>query len=232
MKWSIQQMKNSAAFFMKLSTALLVLSISLFYGKGFAQSPLAWKNPERLDTGIQPSVAVLPSGLVVEFHRSENSNSKVWYNIGTLVETYRGAYTTIRWGSPHSIEYLGERPSVAVTKEGYVVLVYTRFTYRGFNGTVMRYFVGELNPAGDENQTIQWRIKDALFDTGQFAKITFNNRNNELIDVHESGSNSSLYYRLGHFRNPAQGDFELIWDSSNGSGGVKYDDGANPEHLG
>jgi len=218
-------MKNTLSKSTTLAFFLLAL-IAAFSNSSFAQSPLKWRQAQHLDTGIQSSVVVLPSGLVVEFHRSENSNSKIWYHIGTVRQSFLGEYS-VGWGKSQPIEYVGERPSVAITKEGYVVLVCTRFTYTGYKGTVMRYFVGQLNPAGDEKQTIQWRVKDALFDTGQFAKIVFNS-NGVLVEVHESGHNSGLFYRIGHLANPNQDDFTLVWDSTNGNNGVNYDNGANP----
>jgi len=218
-------MKNTLSKSTTLAFFLLAL-IAAFSNSSFAQSPLKWRQAQHLDTGIQSSVVVLPSSLVVEFHRSENSNSKIWYRIGTVRQSFLGEYS-VGWGKSQPIEYVGERPSVAITKEGYVVLVCTRFTYTGYKGTVMRYFVGQLNPAGDEKQTIQWRVKDALFDTGQFAKIVFNS-NGVLVEVHESGHNSGLFYRIGHLANPNQDDFTLVWDSTNGNNGVNYDNGANP----
>jgi hypothetical protein len=48
-----------------------------------AQKSLNWRNGERYDKGTMQSIAMLPSGLVVEFHRSEQTfqNQTIWYHI-------------------------------------------------------------------------------------------------------------------------------------------------------
>jgi hypothetical protein len=199
------------------------LGTALFSSRTFAQSPLNWSNAQHLDSGIQSSIAVLPSGLVIEVHRSENSNGKMWYHIGKVGQNWQNEYS-ISWGKSVPVEWVGDRPSIAVTKEGYVVLAYTRYDRPGNS---IRYYAGTIDPNGNQDQTIAWRLKDTLFDTGQFAKLAFNS-NDVLVEVHESGNNNGLFYRIGHLSNPAQGDFKLVWDSSNGNDGVKYDNGANP----
>jgi hypothetical protein len=47
------------------------------------------------------------------------------------------------------------------------------------------------------------------------------------VGVHETGHNSTgLYYRVGHLRNSAVGDYTIYWDS--GTHGIQYDNGINP----
>jgi hypothetical protein len=215
--------------FVRVAAIATILYVSAFAvsTRAMAQSPLDWQTAQTSDTGIQPSIAVTPSGLVVETHRSEHNDGKVWYRVGKIGQSLDKQYF-IRWGKSHTLlDYPGLRPTVAITKEGYVLLVYTRLTYTGYNGPVMRYFVGTLNPDGDSNQTIDWKIINDPFDTGQYARFAFTS-SGKLVEVHESGNNSNLFYRIGHFFNPAQGNFVLIWDSTNGNGGVRYDSGANP----
>jgi hypothetical protein len=47
------------------------------------------------------------------------------------------------------------------------------------------------------------------------------------LGVHESNTaGTGLYYRVGHLRNPAGGDYTIAWTS--GFTGIGYDDGINP----
>jgi hypothetical protein len=47
------------------------------------------------------------------------------------------------------------------------------------------------------------------------------------VGAHESGTGGDgIYYRVGHFANPADGDFTVQWDS--GQWGIRYDAGINP----
>jgi hypothetical protein len=215
-------MKNIFAAIPKLITALALVGGTLLGGAAYAQSPLDWKVAQHFDTGVQTSVAVTPSGLVIEFHRSQNNNT-IWYRVGKAGETW-DRHPFVRWAkNSNSLSYDGQWPSVAITKEGYLVLVYTKSDFG--RETQMRYWVGKLDPSGDEKQTISWKVKNAFYDTGQYATVAFN-ANDILVDVHESANNSNLYYRIGHFLNPAAGHFDLVWDS--GSYGREYDTGANP----
>jgi hypothetical protein len=48
-----------------------------------------------------------------------------------------------------------------------------------------------------------------------------------IVGVHETGhASTGIYYRVGHLRNPAGGDYTIQWDS--GQYGIQYDDGINP----
>jgi len=136
-----------------------------------------------------------------------------------------GTYS-ITWGDSQPLGYGGDRPDVAVTKEGYILLAYTKYAYSGYGSEAqMRYWVGILNPAGDTRQTITWRVKDNFFDTGKNASLAFNS-NAVLVEAHEGIHTDNLYYRVGHFADPDRGDLTLIWEA--GSRGVKYDRGIDP----
>jgi hypothetical protein len=94
------------------------------------------------------------------------------------------------------MDYVGKRPSVTITKEGYVVLTYTVGGSRDHAGVQMRYWVGALNPNGDNTQRIDWAVQDAFYDTGPYAALTFNT-NDVLVDAHESANNNKLFYGSG-----------------------------------
>lgn len=215
-------MKN---IFTRLSTVLLI-SVTLSGSVAIAQSPLNWRTAQKFDNGVETTVAVTPSGLVVEFHKTQNKYSNdIYYRVGKVGQAFGGEYF-VSWGPSHTIGKDGQRPHVAITKEGYVVLVYTKGAYTGYGNQVqMRYWAGELDPTGDTKQAIVWRVKDAFYDTGQHASLSFNTHD-ILIDTHESANNSKLFYRFGHLLNPSQGQFDIVWDS--GTGGIEFDKGINP----
>lgn len=193
-------------------------------GSVFAQSPLAWETAQHFDNGVESSVSVTPSGLAVEFHKNQNNNS-IFYHVGKVRQSWDGKYS-VGWGDSQPLYFDCHRPSVAITKEGLLVLVCTRFAYCGYGSEVqMRYWAGQLDPNGGSNQTIDWKLMDAFYDTGQYASLAFNT-NDILVDVHESARNSKLFYRIGRFHNPLAGQFDIVWGT--GSGGKEYDTGVNP----
>lgn len=205
-------------------SAALIFSLAVVVSSALGQSPLNWEDAQHFDSGVDSSVSMTSSGLVIEFHKGHNDNS-LWYHVGKVRQTWDGRYF-VSWGSSHPLTYDGARPSVAISKEGYLVLTYTKFAYTGYGKDVqMRYWVGVLDPNGDSTQKIEWAVKDSFYDTGQYASLCFNT-NDVLVDVHESAKTANLFYRIGHLRNPSAGLFDVVWDS--GDGGIEYDKGANP----
>jgi hypothetical protein len=174
-------------------------------------------SPE-LDRGVQTSNALHPSGLVVEFHKSQN-NSGIWYHIGRL------GGTSVSWGASQKSGASGYWPTVAISQEGYVILVYSNNLAR--SGSELYYQVGTINPQGDQNQSINWVTGTIHWDGGFHTSIAMNN-NGVILGVHESNSsnNHDLFYRIGHLGNPAGGNYAITWDS--GGIGIRYDGGINP----
>jgi hypothetical protein len=73
-----------------------------------------------LGGGIQPSVAAHSSGLVLEFHHSEDRiiDHTLWYHVG------KRNGNSVTWGrSQNSPGTIGFWPAVTLSKEGYVILV-------------------------------------------------------------------------------------------------------------
>jgi hypothetical protein len=115
-------------------------------------------------------------------------------------------------------------PSVALSKEGYVIVVHSNNNFK--SGTDLYYRVGKINPDGDQNQSIAWLTDFVHWDAGFHAAIAINDRG-VIVGVHEAGrGGTGLYYRVGHLRNPAGGDYTVQWDST--PWGVHYEDGINP----
>jgi len=174
--------------------------------------------PSRLyDDGDQTSIALNTSGLALEFHRHKN-NTEMWYRVG------KSDGATVTWGASRYSGGNGYLPSVALSKEGYVIVVHSNNNFK--SGTDLYYRVGKINPDGDQNQTIAWLTDFVHWDAGFHAAIAINDRG-VIVGVHEAGrGGTGLYYRVGHLRNPAGGDYTVQWDST--PWGVHYEDGINP----
>jgi hypothetical protein len=130
----------------------------------------------------------------------------------------------IVWGNSQSVGLNGYWPAVALSKEGYVIAVHSDREYT--DGSQQYYRVGKIDPNGDEHQFINW-ITDLIHWDGGFHTSIAINDNGVIVGVHESNTGGTgLYYRVGHLKNPAGGDYTIAWSS--GSSGVNYDDGINP----
>jgi len=173
----------------------------------------------KISGGIQPSVAAHASGLVLEFHNTENRlDTKLWYHVG------KRHGNSITWGSSQYSDANGTWPTVTLSKEGYVIMVHSNNGYK--NGSDLYYKVGKIDPYGDQNQTIQWLTGSIHCDNGFHSSIAINDHG-VIVGVHETAhSSTGIYYRVGHLRNPAGGDYTIHWDS--GAYGIQYDNGINP----
>jgi hypothetical protein len=169
------------------------------------------------DLGVQSSVAAHPSGLVVECHKAQWSE-EIWYRIGEL------GVERISWGESRKLDDTGYWPAVAISKEGYVIVVHSDRAAK--NMAQLFYKVGKVDPNGDENQPIAWLTGSKNWDRGFHSSIAIND-NGVIVGVHETGHDSTgLYYRVGRLLNPAGGDYGIQWDS--GPWGIHYDEGINP----
>jgi hypothetical protein len=172
----------------------------------------------KIGGGIDTSLTAHPSGVVLEFHKTENrANHTIWYHVGKRNEN------SVTWG-PSQVSGLGQWPTVTMSKEGYVILVYGNQPYK--DGSDLKYRVGKIDPNGDHNQSITWLTESMYYDRGYHGSIAIND-SGVIVGVHETGhASDGLYYRVGHLRNPAAGDYGIHWDS--GEWGVQYDTGINP----
>jgi hypothetical protein len=179
---------------------------------------LRWTTPVGYDTGIKTKIAIR-NGFIVEVHKSQSTwSNAIWYHIGKL--DHDGG--TVTWGASHKLGYEGDWPAVALSKEGYVIFTWS--TYYNTDGSDLAYRVGTVNLNGDVNQTIDFKKKGEIYDTGYHGSISIN-RQGVIAEAHEGGR--SLFYRLGHLTNPSAGDLTITWDT--GKKGVKYDSGVDPQ---
>jgi hypothetical protein len=175
--------------------------------------------PDLYDEGMQSSIALHSSGLALEFHRSQ-PNMGIWYRAGKQHSLDKNK---IAWGNSKYANAYGSWPAVAISKEGYVIEVHSDNTDK--LSSQQFYRVGKIDPNGDENQSISWKTDLIPWDRGFHTSIAIND-NGVIVGVHESSSSTGFYYRVGQLRNPAGGDYTIVWSS--GSTGVKYDDGVYP----
>jgi hypothetical protein len=185
-----------------------------------------WTELKSFDTGYESSVAIHPSGLIVEVHSSGQSYltyNGLFYRIGKLDPTQG----TVTWGPSRrwvTKDKNGSWPAVAVTREGYAILTYSNAFTK--SNAVLRYSVGTLDLNGGTDQLIGFKVQDAKLDTGFHDSISVN-YNGTIAEAHESDGKKGMYYRLGHLNAPGSGDFNIVWDS--GTGGQWWDDGVNPQ---
>ena len=183
---------------------LLILPLSF---RGKAQE-IHWNGPEQYDTGVQPSVAIHSNGLVVEFHKSQNT-SRIWYRFGQAHAYY------IEWGRSREAGWVGFFPAVAITKEGYVIVTYSSGSA---NKPDLKYSIGQVDLKAGIDQAIDWKSKGITYDSGSHNSIAY--FNNTVVDVHQSGN--GLFYRIGWLLKPENGTISWL------TGATRYDQGVNP----
>jgi hypothetical protein len=181
---------------------------------------LQFKPFDLVADGEQNSIALHSSGLALEFHRQPMGDG-IWYRVGK--QNPQNKYYIV-WGHDQRDSGAhGYWPTVALSKDGYVIEVHSDRNHR--SGSQQYYRIGRIDPNGDENQSISWKTEFINWDGGFHTSIAIND-NGLIVGVHESNSSTGLYYRVGQLRNPAGGDYTIAWSS--GYTGVKYDDGINP----
>jgi hypothetical protein len=155
--------------------------------------------------------------MVLKFHKGQH-NTGIWYHVGKVEGT------TVTWTRRQHADTSGYRPAVAFSKEGYVIMVYSDRQDRRYSEQYYR--VGQIDPAGGLNQSIQWLTDSIHWDGGHRTSIAINDQG-VIVGVHEDNRSSyRLYYRVGHLRNPAGGDYTIYWDS--GDWGTEYENGMSP----
>jgi hypothetical protein len=173
----------------------------------------------KYDSGWQTSIAAHPSGLTLEVHQTHSLlDWSIWYRIGTQEGT------GVKWGASQHSGATGFWPTVAISGDGYVVLVNSNQSTKG--GSHLYYRVGKIDPYAGHNQSITWLTDAIHWDAGFHSSIAMND-NGVIVGVHESGTGGNgIYYRVGHLRNRAGEDYTIAWDSA--PWGIHYDDGINP----
>ena len=212
-------MTNTKLWF-GFGVAIMCLALSV---NTAASQTLEWSPSQNYDDGGQTSVAVHPSGLVLEAHQTHLGDA-MWYRLGTL----NGASVT--WGGSQRLPGVAAQnwPNVAITKEGYVIYVHSTNDFKRFGK--LYYMVGKIDPNAGANQSITWLTDTSssgtFIDAGFHSSMAVNKRG-EIVLAFESGSGGNgLYYRMGHLQNPAGGNYSITWDS--GRYGKHYDEGLNP----
>jgi hypothetical protein len=199
---------------------ILALTLCLYLPVVSNAADLNFDVSSKFDYGVGGSVAINANRFFVEFHTSESAfSSDIWYRFGKIDGT------SVSWGRSQYSGFSGYWPTVAISREGYILVVFS--TKVNKSGSELQYRVGGMiNPNEDVNQAIVWRTGSLFWDRGFHASISMND-NGTIVGVHEThGSSKRLYYRVGTFINPAANDFNIAWSS--GASGIGYDDGWNP----
>ena len=175
--------------------------------------------------GLYPKVAVNASGLAVEVEQLDGSIGKISYRIGQV------SGSSVTWGDRYEVpidpftNLPAYRPSVAITKGGQVIIVWSNSAGRGASEVLLWYRVGQVDPNGGANQRILWLTLPYTWDAGFNSSIAVND-NGLIVGVHESGTNSTgLYYRIGQFTDPPY-SYYIKWTS--GQYGIRYTGGVSP----
>ncbi len=80
-------------------------------------------------------------------HRSESLwSNDCWHR----VSKFNGPF---KFGPPRHLDDSGTRPTIAITRNGYVIMIWTGGNTK--QSSDLHHKVGEVNLAGDENQTIE-----------------------------------------------------------------------------
>jgi GH18 family chitinase len=123
-----------------------------------------WGEGTYLDHGLKPSVAITTDGLVVEAHETDGGDGTLWYHIGRV----DGDNKIINWGGGTYLDN-GLYPSVAITNDGLVIMVYhSQPTPTG----IIVYNVGKV--AGDK---INWQnngLPTIILPLGVYPKVACN----------------------------------------------------------
>jgi hypothetical protein len=182
-----------------------------------------WSDFAFVGGGFRSSTAMHYSGMIMELHDGRNAlyESGLWYHIGKL----NASGTKVSWGPSRHLCYCAAAyPSVAMTNEGYVIVSYS--SGKNKKDSSLNIIAGTLDVNGDLDQRVQWKTGIVPFDSGYHDTVAVN-ASGVIAEAHESGSGGKgIYYRLGHLTDPANGDFNVVWDT--GDYGQKYGDGINP----
>jgi hypothetical protein len=179
-----------------------------------------WVGGAQYDSGVNPTVAMSPSGYVIEAHRSLG-NYNLWYHLGKIVDG------SLVWGPTIGYD-TGNNPSVAIKDDGYIVEVHSDLP-PSLLGVELYYRVGKIDPhAAPDAQTIDWLsgTNGIHYDGGKMPSIAMTPKG-VIVEVHETnrGFSDALYYRVGNV-DKSNGGKTINWASS-----IEYTRGYTP-HIG
>jgi hypothetical protein len=195
-------------------------SVAEFCQSGPALCDLEISAENFVDIGRDPAIAAHTSGLVIEFHASAFITSKMIYRVGTIDETR----AHVNWGVSRDADVAGFKPTVAITREGYVILAYSSQSNKILSD--LFYRIGKIDPDGGRDQAIEWLRPAVNWDAGFHHSMAIND-SGVVVQVHEAGrGGDGIYYRVGKLViNPGNDDYRIAWY---GQWGNRYDTGINP----
>jgi hypothetical protein len=124
-----------------------------------------------ISRGEQSALAVHRSGLIVSVFRNFDpifgKEGKIVYRIGKI----HGSH--VAWGQIQETDAKGFWPAVAISKEGYVIIVHNNRATKNHNPDLF-YQVGWIDPNGHANQTITMKTDLIPWDAGHNVGIAMN----------------------------------------------------------
>ena len=167
-----------------------------------------WGTPLEYSRGVAPCVAINDSGVVVEVHEVNGSDS-LRYRVGVAA----GSGNTVLWGESHHYS-TGTTPRIAINNSGLVVEVHKS---EGRLATGLWYRVGKVSL---DSKLIAWG-KSVNYDSGKSPAVSVNDCGTVIV-VHKSSRpfSSDLLCRIGLIT--AEGN-EISFRES-----VLYDNGTSP----
>lgn len=187
-----------------------------------------WGNQERMGSdnddavGTNPSVAIIKKGVLVENHRSHDTNG-IYYSLGNF-QVIDGC-PTLAWNSSSRYD-LGDDMSIATGRYFadddrdlavfYVMNVHT--SYRDGNHGLF-YSFGIYT--GVE---LSWEIKGSQYTTGSQPDIAVHGK--RFLEIHKGSSDDTLYYRVATLTKLP----DFSWEIPNLSGisSISFASGTNP----
>jgi hypothetical protein len=193
-----------------------VIALSCLSAVRLPAQTFNWSTPAKYGTGEQSSVSMNSSGLVVEVHKSQTSNT-LFYHVVKL----NRSNGTVTWGKSQVTTTKAKaaaNPSVALTQNSNVIIV--------FDDTLLhlRYMTGTLNPTGSVDQSMNWVVTDTQYDTGRAPQISVKS-SGTFVEVHQNNDDArKLFYRYGYV-DPNTSSPNITWTSR--TRGIPYEIGAS-----
>ncbi len=170
------------------------------------EATVRWGPLSEYDLGITPSCATNSSGIVVEVHHTEATDSDtLWCHLGMIEDRFVDG-----WRRGNAVQYdEGIEPSVAMNDRGQIVAVH----HTNGSGDHLYYRVGQIGAKG-----IIWSRPRPPFGHGRRSRVALSN-DGVVVELHASEGSDALFSSVGRI----VGD-DIIWGPATPTG----EDGTEP----
>lgn len=163
-----------------------------------------WQSQEQYNAhGSSPTIAMAPSGAIVEVHKGEYKDNQLYYCVGKVDNEL-----SVRWDQTSTVlGQNGEQPSISINADGWIVLV-----HKGKGDDNQLYYrVGQISET--EPYTITWSSKSSVYDSSGFTP-SVSIFQKDIVEVHKGAHDNTMYYRRGTLNTS---NFTVSWDASSHS---------------